>query len=347
MMNDRQRKHVAIWLFTVCIFIFSMVFVGGVTRLTHSGLSIVEWAPLKGAIPPLNENDWNSAFDDYKKFPEYKIMNKSMTLSEFKYIFYWEYFHRLLARLIGTIYLLPFLFFYFKKYFNRKWTIRLFIGFILGGLQGLMGWLMVASGLVKDPHVSHYRLAAHLALAFAIAAYLFWTMLDILNEEKNNQDAHRTPHRRFKQSLYFTAGICLQIIYGAFTAGTRAGFGYNTFPKMDDYWFPPEILSIHPLWLNFLETNAAIQFTHRLIAFLLFISIPTFLWFIRKELASVLQKRGAVIFFSALLLQITLGILTILFIHDYSVLLPSIHQCGAFVLFFSVLFFNYTLYRNL
>lgn len=341
MMDSARRKYVAVWLGMVCLLIFSMVIVGGVTRLTHSGLSIVEWKPLMGAIPPMNEEAWNETFDKYKQFPEYKIMNRHMDLSDFKFIFYWEYFHRLLGRMIGVIYLFPFLYFYFKKYFDKVLSIKLLIGFFLGGLQGLLGWFMVKSGLVDNPSVSHYRLAAHLGLAFGIAAYLFWNILEILYEKEKFDK----PHSRFKQSLFITGGICLQIVYGAFTAGKKAGFGFNTFPKMDDSWLPDAVFSIQPAWLNFLETNAAIQFTHRLIAWILIIFIPLFLWKIQKELNN-LQKRAMSFLLAALLIQFCLGVFTILFITDYEVVLPAIHQAGAFILFAFALFFNFTLFMN-
>lgn len=340
-MNSAQKRSVVIWLGIVCMMIFSMVIIGGVTRLTHSGLSIVEWKPLMGAIPPLNEEAWNETFEKYKQYPEYKIMNRLMDLADFKYIFYWEYFHRLIGRLVGVVFLLPFLLFYFKKYFDTRLAARLFIGFMLGGLQGLLGWFMVKSGLVNDPSVSHYRLAAHLSLAFAIAAYLFWILLDIAYEG----DPAGKPHRRFKQSLLLTAAICLQIVYGAFTAGKKAGFGYNTFPMMDDSWIPDAVFAVQPAWLNFFETNAAIQFTHRMIAWLLVIFIPVFLLRIRKELGSR-QKTAMNLLLAALGLQFTLGVLTILFIGSHEVVLPSIHQAGAFVLFSTAIFFNHCLSRN-
>ncbi|MDH4262446.1 MAG: COX15/CtaA family protein [Spirochaetia bacterium] len=340
-MNSFQRKIVVTWLGIICMLIFSMVIVGGVTRLTHSGLSIVEWKPLMGIIPPTNEEAWNKTFDLYKQYPEYKITNRHMELSDFKFIFYWEYFHRLLGRLIGVVYLIPFLFFYFSKYFNNKLAFKLFAGFLLGGLQGLVGWFMVKSGLANDPSVSHYRLALHLSIAFGIAAYLFWNILDILSENKKSNAIHK----RFKQSLLLTAGICLQIIYGAFTAGKKAGFGYNTFPKMDDAWIPEAVFSIQPSWLNFLETNAAIQFTHRMIAWSLIIGIPVFLWKIRNEL-NKLQKFSMNLLFAALCIQFTLGVVTILFIGSYEVVLPAIHQSGAFILFSTAIFFNHRLYKN-
>ncbi|MDH4200879.1 MAG: COX15/CtaA family protein [Spirochaetia bacterium] len=344
-MSTAQQKKVAIWLGIVCSLIFCMVIVGGITRLTHSGLSMVEWKPLMGAIPPMSDEAWNETFSKYKNFPEYKIMNRNMELPEFKFIFYWEYFHRLIGRLIGVIYLLPFLYFYFRNYFDKKWAVRIFTGFLLGGLQGFMGWFMVKSGLVDNPHVSHYRLAAHLSIAFGIAGYLFWLILDLLYADQTGQKKPAV-HKRFRQSLLLTLGVCLQIIYGAFTAGKKAGYGFNTFPKMNDSWFPDEIFSIQPSWLNFLETNAAIQFTHRMIAFSLIIGIPLFLWIARFDFSSPAQKISRSILFVALLVQFSLGVLTILFIGDFGILLPSIHQCGAFFLFLSVINFNYVLYKN-
>jgi len=340
-MNTNQKKQVIAWLGMIIFLIFAMVIVGGITRLTHSGLSIVEWKPLMGAIPPISEEAWNETFDKYKQSPEYEL-NKSMTLSEFKFIFYWEYFHRLLGRLIGVIFLIPFLYFYIKKYFDRKLVLRLAIGFALGGLQGFMGWFMVKSGLVDNPHVSHYRLAAHLAIAFGIAAYLFWVALDIANAGKKPQ----VPHKRFGFSVLITAGIFLQIIFGAFTAGKKAGFGYNTFPKMDDMWIPDEVFLIEPWWLNFFETHAAIQFMHRLIAWILVFGVPVILIIIRKELTTKILTFSMNLLLIALGIQFLLGVLTILLIVSYEVSIPTIHQAGAFILFLISIYFNYSLRRN-
>jgi cytochrome c oxidase assembly protein subunit 15 len=349
-MNSLQKKQVTIWLYFIIFLVFAMVVVGGVTRLTHSGLSIVEWKPLMGAIPPLNQEAWEEVFEKYKQFPEYKIHNRHMSLSDFKFIFFWEYFHRLLGRTIGLAYLIPFLFFYFKKYFDKKLTIRLLIGFLLGGLQGGMGWFMVKSGLVDNPAVSHYRLAAHLSIAFAIAGYLFWIILEILgdksSEKKSDKKSDEKPHRRFNLSLYITAGICLQIIYGAFVAGKKAGLGFNTFPKMDDSWIPDEVFSIEPAWLNFFETNAAIQFAHRVIAWILVIAIPFVLIKFKNEFNTVIQKRARHLLLSTLGVQFILGVLTILYIGESKVVLPTIHQAGAFVLFIFSVYFNFALYKN-
>jgi len=341
MIRTDQRKNVVIWLTFVFTLIFLIIIVGGVTRLTHSGLSIVEWKPFSGVIPPLNEEKWNDYFEKYKQFPEYKIMNRHMDLNDFKFIFFWEYFHRMLGRLIGLGYLLPFLYFYFQRYFDKKTSIKLFTGFLLICLQGLIGWLMVKSGLVNDPRVSHYRLALHLSTAFGIAGFILWNILEISYNPRKNSGLHR----RFKQSLLVTGGICLQIIYGAFTAGKKAGFGYNTFPKMDDAWLPDAVFSLQPAWLNFLETNAAIQFTHRIIAWCLILAIPVFLWSIRNELNRI-QKNATVMLLIMLCIQFFLGIMTILYIGSSEVLLPSIHQAGAFILFSFSIFLNYTLYRD-
>ena len=171
MENQKVRNHTVIWLSAVCLLIFFMVVIGGITRLTHSGLSMVDWKPLMGTIPPMNEAQWDTVFHAYQQFPEYKEINQGMSMGEFKAIFFWEYLHRLLGRLIGVVFFLPFVYFLLRGYYDKTWIKKLLLGFFLGGLQGLMGWYMVMSGLVDKPNVSHYRLAAHLSLAFVIFSY--------------------------------------------------------------------------------------------------------------------------------------------------------------------------------
>ena len=228
LLEKKTAPSVILWLAFLCFLIIMMVGVGGVTRLTGSGLSIVDWKPIMGAIPPLNQAQWMDVFQRYQLSPQFKLINHSMSLSDFKLIFFWEYIHRLLGRGIGIAFLLPWLFFFKTGKVQGKLAGRLLGGFGLGGLQGALGWFMVKSGLVNLPYVSHYRLAAHLALALLVLSYLFWVLLDLLGTVEGQPKKYSGLSRAFKG---FTALVCLQIVYGAFTAGLKAGFGYNTFPK--------------------------------------------------------------------------------------------------------------------
>jgi len=233
----KENRPIVIWLSIVLLLILSMVMVGGITRLTHSGLSIAEWKPVSGIIPPLSEKSWQEDFSKYQETPEYKKINHGMSLSEFKGIFFWEYFHRLLGRLIGFIYFVPFLIFLVRGRLRGGLGKRLFIGLLLGSLEGPMGWCMVKSGLVNDPHVSHFRLTAHLMLAFLLFGYLLWVILDLIKES-----AEKNLSGRLKFFLgVILVGVVIETIYGGFTAGLKAGFGYNTFPKMNGHWLPPDL----------------------------------------------------------------------------------------------------------
>lgn len=307
--TSSSYRGVIIWLLIVCAFIFSMVVVGGVTRLTHSGLSIVEWQPIIGAIPPLTEAEWLRTFDLYKQYPEYIHHNQGMSLHEFKGIFYWEYGHRLLGRTIGLVFFIPFMIFWMRKKLDKPLLGKLGGAFLLGGLQGLMGWYMVMSGLVDMPRVSHYRLAAHLSLALFLLSYLFWIVLDLSNRPAPSVQSW--PGVR-KLALAATGLVCVQIIYGAFTAGLRAGWGYNSFPTMNGEWLPEAVSALSPLWLNFLENNAGVQFMHRWVGTLLLI-VVAWLWSntLRKPLSQG-QKLSLHLLMLALIVQYGLGVYVLL-----------------------------------
>ncbi|MGI8892455.1 MAG: COX15/CtaA family protein, partial [Bacteroidia bacterium] len=232
-MQLQQRKIIVTWLLTGCFLIFVMVLVGGVTRLTGSGLSITEWNVLMGAVPPLNEHEWQITFAKYQQTPQYLKENYHFTLAEFKSIFWWEYIHRLLGRFIGIVFLIPFIFFLVKKWLPKPLILKLTLIFFLGGLQGFIGWYMVQSGLIDNPSVSHFRLALHLVTAFLTFGFTLWVALDIIYPGvRINASALKVP-------LIFSALVLLQIIYGAFVAGLKAGFIYTTFPLMGDYLIPP------------------------------------------------------------------------------------------------------------
>ena len=323
-----DRKHIAIWLMVVCAVIFAMVVVGGVTRLTHSGLSIVEWEPIVGVIPPLTEAEWMDKFEEYKKYPEYQKVNKHLDLEGFKFIFYWEYGHRLLGRMIGIIFFLPFLYFLLTGKVEKPFVGKLWVAFILGGLQGLMGWYMVKSGLVDLPRVSHYRLAAHLLLALLIMAWIFMIIRDLL--ETNEGPVEGLPQWWSAVSWILLVLIVFQITWGAFTAGLRAGFGYNTFPLMNDQWIADAVFLFDPWWLNFFEGNAGVQFLHRWLGTLLLIFVSGF-WL--HSLRSNWDKRikiAANWLLVAIGLQFFTGVITLIYV--VPLFFAAAHQAVACVL---------------
>src|SRR3990172_8675806 len=230
-MDQASRRQIAGWLSGCCVLVFLMVVVGGVTRLTHSGLSMVEWKPLVGTIPPLSQKDWEEVFLKYQATPEYLRVNKGMALDEFKGIFWWEYFHRLIGRAIGVAFFLPYLYFLLRQKIHGPLALKLAGIFVLGGLQGALGWYMVKSGLVDNPRVSQYRLTAHLGIALAIYAAMLWTALGLLSPGAAAASARQPRLRRF--SWIITATVAYMVITGGFVAGIRAGFAYNTFPLMN------------------------------------------------------------------------------------------------------------------
>ncbi|MFN7087740.1 MAG: COX15/CtaA family protein [Burkholderiales bacterium] len=333
-------KPVAAWLLTCCALVFAMVVLGGVTRLTRSGLSIVEWQPLVGAIPPLTHQDWLDMFQKYQQTPEYLKANFGMTLEEFQGIFWLEYFHRLLGRAIGLVFFLPFLYFLVRRRLEKPLISRLAGIFALGALQGAMGWYMVKSGLVDDPHVSQYRLAAHLALAFLIYGAMLWLALDLLFPAAARHQAVETPAlRRFAWGL--TILICVMVVSGAFVAGIHAGLAYNTFPLMNGHVVPPELFMLDPWYENFFSNMATVQFDHRLIAWLLAILVP---WFCYRALRIGLPSRAQLLchlLLLALAMQIALGISTLLM--AVPVFLAAAHQAGALFVFTAALALNHEL----
>lgn len=337
-----MHKPIAIWLLVCCALVFAMVVVGGVTRLTHSGLSIVEWQPIVGTMPPLGQSDWDELFEKYHQTPQYKKINVGMSLEEFKGIFWWEYFHRLLGRVIGLAFFVPFVYFLAKKAIDRPLGLKLAGIFVLGGLQGAMGWYMVKSGLVDNPHVSQYRLTAHLGLAFAIYAAMFWVALELLYPVGTSLTGSGLGGlRRFSTAL--TTLIFIMILSGGFVAGIQAGFAYNTFPLMNGHIIPPEIFMLEPWYRNFFDNMATVQFDHRLIAWMLAILIPIF-WFKSRKLPLSGSARLACTLLLVMLgIQISLGISTLLLVVPLT--LAAAHQAGAVLLLTAALWVNYQLRR--
>ena len=342
-MNTVARRQIAIWLFICSAMVFSTVVVGGVTRLTHSGLSIVEWQPLVGIVPPLTQADWFEVFEKYKLTPEYRQVNHSMSLDEFKGIFWWEYAHRVLGRTIGMVFFLPFLYFLLRRMIDRPLVPRLAGIFILGGLQGAMGWYMVKSGLVDDPRVSQYRLTAHLSLAFLIFVAMMWVAMGLLSERSGRMvDQAILKLRRF--GFWLTLLVLYMVVSGGFVAGIRAGKAYNTFPLMNGHVVPPEIWLPELGMLNLFNNMATVQFDHRLGAWLLAILGPWFWLRLQRSAASARAKFAGHVFLLALASQITLGIATLLtFVPDPVIALAASHQGGAMVLLGIVLWVNHEL----
>ena len=334
------QKPIAIWLLVCCVLVFAMVVVGGVTRLTDSGLSIVEWKPILGTIPPLSESDWEEIFEKYHKTPQYKKVNQGMSPDEFKNIFWWEYFHRLLGRVIGLVFLIPFLYFSLRKRIDRPLGLKLAGIFLLGGLQGLMGWYMVKSGLVDNPHVSQYRLTAHLSLAFIIFAAMFHVALKLLFPAATLHEDNRV-HSLYRFSQAIIGLIFLMVLSGGFVAGIRAGLAYNTFPLMNGYFIPPEIFTMEPWYRNFFDNMATVQFDHRIIAWILAILVPIF-WFNSRRLTlpSSTQLACNLLLFM-LIVQIGLGVATLLMVVPLP--LAVAHQAGAMLLFTAALWVNHKL----
>ncbi|MDW7643182.1 MAG: COX15/CtaA family protein [Nitrosomonadaceae bacterium] len=331
-------KTIATWLLICCALVFAMVVVGGVTRLTHSGLSIVEWKPIVGTIPPLNQSDWEEVFEKYHQTPEYKKVNSGMSLDEFKGIFWWEYFHRLLGRIIGLVFLIPLLYFFIQKRINRTLGLKLIGILFLGGLQGFMGWYMVKSGLVDDPRVSQYRLTAHLGLAFLIYAAIFQVALELLfPTERSSLD--RKSHGLYRFSWVIVGLIFLMVLSGGFVAGIRAGLAYNTFPLMNDRLIPLEIHILEPWYRNFFDNMAAVQLNHRMIAWTLAILIPIFWFKLRKAKFSTATRFACNLLLAMLIVQITLGIFTLLLVVPLP--LAAAHQAGALLLFTVALWVNH------
>lgn len=265
----RNRTLIRWWLYGICLLVLAMVVVGGATRLTESGLSITEWKPIHGAIPPLSEAEWQEEFAKYRQIPQYEAINAGMTLEEFKFIFWWEWGHRLLGRFIGVAFFIPLVFFWMRGMIEPWLKPRLVTGLLLGGLQGAVGWWMVASGLVNRIDVSQYRLATHLTLACIIFAYLFWIARRLAPRESATPEEAR---RLGGIGKLFLALVFLQIFLGGLVAGLNAGFTYNTWPLMDGQFIPRGLLIMDPVWVNFFENVLTVQFQHRMTAYALVIA---------------------------------------------------------------------------
>lgn len=333
----KDNKKVIYWLLTGCLLIFIMVVVGGITRLTHSGLSISNYKLISGTIPPMNAIEWQEAFDLYKQYPEYQKLNTHFTLQDFKDIYFWEWLHRVIGRFIGLVFFLPFLYFLITKQLSKSTIKKSIILLTLGGFQGFLGWYMVKSGLVDNPDVSHYRLAAHLTTAFITFAYTFWVALDLMFPNK------KEINKSFRKLLRIGLGVLLlQIIYGAFVAGLDAGFIHNHWPLMSEGKFIHETVYTEQdsLFKNLTEGKSGVQFVHRMLAYVVVLMVFLIWWKSKKLNLSVYQSKGIRALIVLVALQFLLGVLTIIL--QVPVWLGVAHQVGAFFLLSAMTF---TLHR--
>jgi cytochrome c oxidase assembly protein subunit 15 len=310
-----------VWLYAEAALVLLMVSVGGATRLTGSGLSITEWQPIMGAVPPLTETDWQEAFDKYREIPQYRHVNRGMSLEAFKVIYWWEWAHRFLGRLIGVVFLVPFLVFLAAGQIPRALTGRLAGIFALGALQGAAGWYMVSSGLATRIDVSQYRLAVHLGLAVLILGALVWVALSL------DDGRAQSPARSSAQvgaAAAILALLFLQILLGALVAGLKAGAGYNTWPLMDGHLIPDGLGVMEPWYLNLFENALTVQFNHRIAAYALTAAVIWHAWRLRQEPA---ERTSAMVLAGAVLAQAALGIWTLL--AQVPLALGLAHQAGA------------------
>ena len=336
--QNKYDKQVASWLIFVAIVIFLMIILGGATRLTHSGLSMVDWNPIMGVIPPLSEADWEQTFRRYQEFPEYQKINEGMSLQGFKEIFYFEYFHRVLGRLIGILFLVPFLYFWFRGAIRRRMLPQMITMFILGGMQGLLGWYMVKSGLVNEPQVSQYRLTAHLLAAVMIYSYILWVAFGLLKKSPI-QILDDVGKKLYRYAIGLTGLIIFMIATGGFVAGTKAGYAFNTFPLMAGKFIPDGMYTLQPFWMNWFENITTIQFNHRMIAYLLVLLVPVFTLSVRRLAITQRSVIASHLLLAMLLIQVSLGVATILLHMPVSVAVT--HQGGAIILLTLALFITH------
>jgi cytochrome c oxidase assembly protein subunit 15 len=316
-------RALALWLFAVAAMIFVMVVIGGLTRLTESGLSITEWQPIMGALPPFSERDWLALYEKYQRSPQFQKIFPNLTLDGFKGIFWLEYIHRLWGRLIGLAYALPFFWFLLRRRIPRPLILPLWILLILGGLQGALGWYMVASGLVDRPSVSHYRLAAHLGLAIALYAGVLWIALGAVRRRERESAAPRALR------LFAAILVAATILFGAFVAGLDAGLIYNTFPLMGGQWWPADYWDARDGLASLVEHKPAVQFNHRLLATLTLAAVAWMWWRTLRGDGEPKRRNAATALLLAVLLQYGLGIATLLAF--VPVWLGTLHQAGAMI----------------
>ncbi len=335
----KSNKPVIIWLLSGCLLLFLMVVVGGITRLTNSGLSMTDWHLITDTFPPMTEAKWSQAFEEYKKFPEYQKINihNDFTLSDYKFIYFWEWFHRFIGRIIGMVFLIPFFYFLAKKRLNKSTIKKCIVLLCMGGFQGFLGWFMVKSGLIDNPDVSHFRLALHLTFAFITFAYTLWVALDLIYPNKDNFYPQLRTIARF--AFVF---LIIQIIYGGFVAGRNAGLIHNHWPLMSDGQFIHDSVKKkkNSFILNLIEGKSGVQFVHRTTAYLV-VALMVLLYFKSKKYTlSIAQQNGLNALVVLVFVQFALGVLTLLY--SVPLWLGLAHQITAFFLLTAM---TYTLHR--
>ena len=326
-----KLKYIHYWLTTCCFFVIVMVFIGGLTRLTESGLSIVEWNIFSGIFPPLFNNDWVELFDKYKQFPEFKLINKNINLDEFKFIFWMEYIHRIWGRLIFLIFLIPLIIFLRKKYIPEKFKKHLFIILFLIFSQGLFGWYMVKSGLVDKPDVSHYKLSIHLIMAFIIYGYLLFLTFSIYDLKNNKKKIIIKNKNFFITNVILICLILITVFSGGMVAGLDAGLVYNTFPLMGDTFIPSDIWNLSPRFINFFENPVTVQFDHRILGMATFI-LTIALWLYTRIYNLPLSiKKKVNILLLIVIIQFSLGVATLISYVPTHIAIT--HQLGALIFY--------------
>ena len=331
----KKDTSVIIWLLSGCLLLFIMVVVGGITRLTNSGLSMTDWHLVTDTLPPLTQEKWVAAFEEYKKFPEYQKVNihNDFQLDDYKFIYFWEWFHRFIGRIIGLVFIIPFVYFLIKKRLDSATIKKCIVLLFMGGFQGFLGWFMVKSGLIENPDVSHFRLALHLTFAFITFAYTLWVALDLLCPERKEVNLQLR-----KLARIALAFLLIQIIYGGFVAGLNAGLIHNHWPLMSDgQFFHDSILVENDSWLlRFTEAKSGVQFIHRKMAYVVVGLIVALYFRSKKYLLTNLQKRGITILVLFVFLQFALGVFTLLY--GVPLWLGLVHQIMAFFLLSAMTF---------
>lgn len=337
------QRQVGWWLIGMCLILLTMILVGGATRLTDSGLSITEWRPVTGVLPPLSAEQWEAEMNKYRQIPEYQLVNKGMSLADFKVIYYWEWGHRLLGRLIGLFFAVGFVWFWLRGVLDRPLAVKLGAAFVLGGLQGVLGWYMVMSGLTERVDVSQYRLVAHLGLAFVILAWMFWLALELLVSRTPGfeQADGKGRHRLFGWAVALSGLIYVQVLMGGFVAGLRAGYDYTDWPLMGGQWIPDGMWTFAPAIINIFEVPVTAQFTHRLLAYAVVIAVGLFAWKASRLSLPPLARRAVLVLTVTVAAQVLLGIWTLVSAVPLS--LGLAHQVGAALVLAAGVFVVYAL----
>lgn len=334
-----KNKSIIYWLLTGCILVFIMVVVGGITRLTGSGLSMTDWHLVTDTFPPMSETAWQHAFEEYKKFPEYQRINSHFTIDDYKFIYFWEWFHRFIARILGVVFIVPFLYFLLKNKLDKNTLTKCLFLLFMGAFQGFLGWFMVKSGLVdfNRPDVSHFRLSMHLTFAFLTFAYTLWVALDLIYPEKQVVNFNL---RKWARITWLA--LLIQIIYGGFVAGLDAGFIHNHWPLMSDGQFFHESISLEkPTWLlRFTEGKSGVQFVHRTLAYVVVCLIIILFYKASRQNPTATQKKGLYMLLFIVFIQFSLGVFTLLY--AVPLWLGVTHQAVAFFLLAAMTF---TLHR--